>query len=122
MGIKVDHRSMERFPMKLRAKLFSVEEQSALPECETNDVSAGGAFLNLPEAPLEEGSPVQIELILPFHELEKMEGKRVHIQLSGEVVRRVKNGVAVKFERDYMIRPLPASGVDALEGVRRRGG
>lgn len=59
--------------------------------------------------PLAVGDEVQIDLALALEKLEKIQGRQVHIKISGKVVRLEKEGVAVSFKEDYQIFPLEQS-------------
>ena len=101
-----DKRKMERFDLKLPAKVALAGHEDDPPqEMTTKDVSAGGAFIHT-EAPLPVGTEVRIELVLPLEELKKLEGKTAQIKVTGAVIRSNHRGMAVSFDHKFEIRPL----------------
>jgi hypothetical protein len=105
----LEGRRTERFELELPAELAAagLSESEAKIAAKTVDVSAGGAFF-LTKKSVSVGTPVEIELLLPLDKLKKIKGKRAQIKVSGIVVRSVKKGLAVCFDENYEILPLPA--------------
>lgn len=62
--------------------------------------------------PLAVGVEVRIDLELALEKLGKIQGKQVHIKISGRVVRIEEEGVAISFKEDYQIFPLEQSEVE----------
>lgn len=106
---ELESRRTERFALELTAELATAElsESEAKIIAKTVDVSAGGAFFRTKQA-VSVGTPVDIELVLSLDKLKKIKGKRAQIKVSGVVVRSVEQGLAVCFDEDYEILPLPA--------------
>lgn len=106
---ELENRRTERFELELPAKLAMAEfsNQKTKIDAKTVDVSAGGAFF-LTKKAVTVGTPVKIEMILPLDKLKKIKGKQALINVTGVVVRSVKKGLAVCFDEDYKIMPLPA--------------
>jgi hypothetical protein len=105
---RVDHRKTERFRLQVPAKVHKVppcEGEDCL-ELTTKDVCSGGAYFQT-DKPLPLGTGVKVELILPLAKIKKVKGKRVHVRVSGAVIRISEAGMAVCFEDDYEITPLP---------------
>jgi hypothetical protein len=48
-------------------------------------------------------------MILPLKSLKKIEGKQVHIRVSGAVIRTTEKGMAICFDDDCIISPSPAN-------------
>lgn len=68
-------------------------------------ISSDGTFIKS-DHPLPIGIKVKLDLILTLDELKKAKGKRTLIQVSGEVIRNEKHGMAVSFAEDYKISPV----------------
>jgi len=102
-----ERRRLERFSLKLPAKVSIVQNDSneAILELLTSDVCAGGAFFQTGQ-PLPPGTEVRIDLVLPLDELKKLEGKKALIRVSGAVVRTTSDGMAIAFNEHFDITPL----------------
>ncbi len=100
-------RKMERFPVQLPASIISaVEEHREAMNFLTRDACAGGVFIQT-DNPLPLGAEVKIELVLPLIEVKNFEGKGALLKVSGAVVRVTDTGMAIGFNEDYHIWPLP---------------
>jgi hypothetical protein len=103
-------RKMERFPVQLPASIFpAVEEHEEHREAMnflTRDACAGGVFIQT-DKPLPLGTEVKIELVLPLIELKNFGEKGALLKVSGAVVRVTETGMAIGFNEDYHIWPLP---------------
>ena len=99
-----------RFDLVAPAKLHLKGEPQKVLAAETRDISEKGVFLRL-EAPLPEGSEVDLEVLLSIDKLLQFFDTTQTIKLtaSGQVVRTEQMGVAVKFQRNYRIEPTTAS-------------
>ena len=73
----------------------------------TKNVCSSGAYI-VAEAPLNEGTPVQLELFLAVDRLLSIIGEhqKVKVRVKGEVVRAGDEGMAVRFNRGYKITTL----------------
>lgn len=103
-------RKMERFSLELPARISitgkaKVEEPESF-ECITSDISAGGAFFHTDKL-LPVGTEMHVDLVLPLDELKKIKGKRARIKVKGAVVRMGEKGMAICFDEEYKISPMP---------------
>lgn len=105
MGIK-RQRKMARFDLKLPATVsVGGSACTELLEFETQDISECGAFLRNGK-PLATETAVDIELVLPLDRLVETKGNKVKVRLSGVVVRSDAQGIAVRFDEDYVLKSL----------------
>jgi hypothetical protein len=107
-----DKRKLERFELKAPAKIIPMDpgrEKGPL-SLETRNICAGGAFFHTPHA-LPEGTKVDVEVVLPLDKLQilKDTSKRVHLKVTGRVLRSEPEGFAVRFDGDYRICQLGLS-------------
>ena len=102
-----ERRKLERFLLRLPAKVVSPCSGDEPCQVATRDVSANGAFL-LTELPMTEGSSVTVELELPVERFKQLleQGQDVTLRINGVVVRTETDGVAVRFQKKYEIIPL----------------
>jgi hypothetical protein len=101
-----DKRKMERFGLKLQARIFwkgKDKEQESI-ELMTSNVCAGGAFFKI-QNPLPIGTNVKIKTMLPLDKFKNVRFKRSYIHVSGSVIRTDHQGMAVCFDRKYKILP-----------------
>jgi hypothetical protein len=121
--VKEEKRGLERFDLEIPARIrksISKKEEGTI-DLLTSDISSGGAFFHTTK-PLEEGTDVKIDLILPISGLYKKldegsregEYKRAFIKISGKVLRAESRGMAIVFNEDYEIRPWH----EGIEGAR----
>lgn len=97
---------MTRFDLKLPVTVSVADSEVAeLLEFETQDISQGGAFLRNGK-PLATKTAVDIELVLPLDRLVEIKGNKVKVRLSGVVVRSDAEGIAVRFDEDYILKSL----------------
>ena len=100
-------RKVERFALELPSQIMAIEDSDQeILKLLTRDVSAGGAFFYT-DKPLPVGTEVKIDLVLPLSELKKLESSKALIKVSGEVIRSEEQGMAVCFNEDYQLSPLP---------------
>ncbi|MDD5724481.1 MAG: PilZ domain-containing protein [Syntrophales bacterium] len=102
-------RKLERFPLKLPARIFvdgEGGEEAACFDATTSDICAGGAFFYT-DTPLPVGTEMYVDLVLPLDELKKIEGRRANIKVRGAVIRTGKRGMAISFDKKYRISPIP---------------
>jgi c-di-GMP-binding flagellar brake protein YcgR len=101
-----EKRKMERFDLKLPAKLYwsRKDNEKASIELITRDISAGGAYLPT-DTPLPQGTEVKMNLILKFDRFHEFKRRQSHIDVSGFVIRTDHQGMAICFDREYKISP-----------------
>ncbi len=114
--VSVEKRALKRFELEVpaRIKVTSPEREGEPLDLLTSDISSGGAFFHTSQ-PLEEGTDVKVDLILPIKklmkEIEGAEGNFEHtyVKISGKVLRTESRGMAIIFDEDYEIRPWQGS-------------
>jgi len=101
-----DRRKLERFDLKVPAKIEVVDQDQGREELNlmTKDICAGGAFFNTPD-PLPKGTQVKIDLILDG-KLRSLVGRQAHVKVTGMVLRSESIGMAIGFDEDYKIISL----------------
>ena len=102
-----EKRKVERFLLELPGQISVVEDKDQrILDLLTRDVCAGGAFFYT-DQPLPVGTEVKVDLVLLIERLKKLSGSKALLKISGKVIRHEGNGMAVCFEEDYDISPLP---------------
>ena len=107
----IEKRRLERFSLKLPARLFVVDENQDKETIDlvTSDICSGGAFVETHQR-LPVGTEVKIDLILPLDELkkelEKLKGRKTLIKVSGAVIRSNERGLAICFDERFRILPI----------------
>jgi hypothetical protein len=108
MTIMEEKRKLERFDLKLPARIEPVREteEREILTLMTSDICAGGAFFHTND-PLPEGTEVRIDLVLPLKKLKELaeDYDHAYIKVTGKVLRRETGGMAICFNRGYQIRP-----------------
>ena len=103
-----EKRSLERYCLTVPVKIELMDNPDT-PRLEafTKDVSSGGTFLTL-EKELEVGQKVRLKLFLSINKLQEFfeMDNQVRIDVSGEVIRKEKNGVGIQFDKKYTILPI----------------
>jgi len=103
-----EKRRLERFDLKIPAKIQSAtsDQEKRLLSLLTTNISSGGAFFHTTQ-PLCEGTQVKIDLVLPLERLKQLKDdcKQAYIRVTGRVVRSESEGMAILFDKDYLIRP-----------------
>ena len=103
-----EKRRLERFDLKIPAKIQSTtsDQEEKMLDLLTTNISSGGAFFHTTQ-PLREGSQVKIDLVLPLERLKQLKDdcKHAYIKVTGRVVRSESEGMAILFDKDYLIRP-----------------
>lgn len=116
-----DNRMLERFVLDLPTRILPGREApvEGVFDLRTCNVCAGGAFFDT-AAPLPEGTPVRIEMMLPVERFDLVAAlcDEVRVVLNGRVLRREANGMAVQFDRGYRFHRIPAAeGATGTKGV-----
>ena len=99
---------MERFDLELEAfvSLPGETDRTERGNLVTRDVSRSGVFL-VTDAPLPVGSKVNVDMILTLGGRKKQNAQQAWIKASGKVLRADKQGMAVGFDDQSRILPLP---------------
>ena len=105
----MDRRKHKRYESDLIVNV-TIEDKKRYPlrfVSRTKNVCSEGAYI-VAEAPLDEGTPVQLELFFAIDRLLSIIGERqkVKVRVKGEVVRTGDGGMAVRFNRGYKITTL----------------
>ena len=105
-----DRRQLQRFPLRAPAIVrTAVQDSESVVELYTRDICSGGAFLQT-DHPLPEGINVEITLFLLISALRHVQGRpgKVKITTVGTVVRSEEAGMAVAFDSEYQMVPVPS--------------
>jgi Tfp pilus assembly protein PilZ len=102
-----EKRSMERFSLELktRVSLRNKDRDRKWISVLTSNICAGGTFLRTRQ-PFPVGARVNVEVVLPLRE-KKSWLKNSLIKISGMVIRSEEAGMALRFDDEYQILPLP---------------
>lgn len=118
----LEQRLQERFSLHLPVRV-SIDTESGTEvqfETFTANVSSGGAFISTTD-PLPIACKIYLEFYIAFRDLKKLrfilsleslrqfEGKPVWVKATGVVIRHETDGMAVIFDDDYQLSPLPIS-------------
>ena len=104
----IEKRAVERFDLQLEA-FVSVPGTVSQNEAEnliTRDISMCGAFL-VTDSPLPVGSKVCVDMILTLEGRTKQGAQKAWIKASGKILRTDNEGMAVGFDNQSRILPLP---------------
>jgi hypothetical protein len=112
-NLEKDKRDLERFSLEIQARIKALDSRKDEQgiDIKTSNISSGGAFFHTPE-PLTEGSDVMVELILPIEKLIKYldnlerDYRKTLIELKGRVLRSEPEGMVIRFDKGYKIKPL----------------
>ena len=104
--MECEDRKMVRFSLDL-AGLLSINGRSKEGKwkLQTVDICAGGALFQT-TAPVPLGTEISVDLILPLDRIKELKSKKALIEVSGKVIRKEKNGMAVCFNDGYKISPI----------------
>lgn len=92
----VERRKLERFDLRLPAKIQGLGLKKGVHNFLTKNVSAGGAFLETTKQ-LPENSRVSIDFVVPTGVL---------VKVTGDVLRSEPTGIAIRFDNEYQLTPL----------------
>lgn len=101
-----EKRKYERYDLQLPSNIYTqYKGQKNHIQSKTCNISSGGAFF-FTKTPLEEGTKVEVELLLPIKNIHPGNDYSVSIvKASGAVVRAELKGMAVCFDATYTIKP-----------------
>ncbi len=101
-----NRRRFSRFDIDVPAVIecVRVEGEKTVQVCWTVNLSAAGAFIRSSQ-PLPEGTPVKMDFVLQFADLETSTNPRGDLKLSasGHVLRSEPEGMAIRFSEDCEI-------------------
>lgn len=104
-----ERRREQRFDLRLLARLETLSDppdrSPVILNLFTKNISSCGAFFPS-ERPLEDGTRVQIDLVLSPEKPIISKVKRAMIKVTGTVLRKGPEGMAVDFEEGYKLVPL----------------
>ena len=95
---------MERYNLKLPAKVRPCSAPARALNLSTANICAGGAYFPCPE-PLEEKTRVCVHLLIPGKGRQGDPGG-AKVRLQGTVVRADGQGMAIRFDGRFRMRPL----------------
>lgn len=103
-----ERRKLERFSLQIPATIEVIDQgqRKAKVEVVTSNICAGGAYFQTTN-PLPKGTQIKIDLLLTLQKLKelKVEYDQAYIKVTGTVLRTESQGMAVRFDEDYEIRP-----------------
>ena len=105
-----DRRQLQRFSLRAPAIVrAAVQDRESVVELYTRDICSGGAFLQTAD-PLPVGIYVDITLFLMISAVRNLQGQpgKVKITTVGTVVRSEEAGMAVAFDSEYQMVPVPS--------------
>ena len=104
-------RNMERFDLNVEATVVEKRAASRLSSIRlrTKNICAGGAFL-LTDTPFPIGTKLDIGIRLAFLIGDRAHGRESDVFLTGAVVRTDTAGMAIKFDKKYLISQVPSPG------------
>ena len=102
-----EKRKMERFNLGMlsQIRIMNGDPFTSPLELVTKNVCAGGAYFNT-ENPLPVGAKLSLFMTLQVSENKKTSDKLMSIEIKGTVIRREKDGMAIRFDNGYRILPL----------------
>lgn len=97
-----DSRQMQRFSIAMPAQISVKSDSPTKPSLDlfSRDVCSGGAFF-VTEHPLDVGTKLMITMTIQPQHFTPSKGKQVQVNISGEVLRKEIDGMAVRFDRSY---------------------
>lgn len=97
-------RRMERFSVGLRSAIsVRADGETRRIRLRTDNICEGGAYFRT-ASPLSPGTEVGLEIMTDHPS--RPEGRKVRVRMSGSVIRRDSEGMAVAFDRSYQISPV----------------
>ena len=104
----IEKRKVERFDLELEAfvSIPGEADRTDRRNLVTRDVSMSGVYL-VTDAPLPVGSKVNVDMILTLGGRKKQNAQQAWIKASGKVLRTDNQGMAVSFDDQSRILPLP---------------
>jgi hypothetical protein len=101
-----DRRKMDRFDLKLPAKLFwtGKNKEQKSTELITSNVCAGGTYFKT-NSPLPKGTQIKMNLALQLDRLHELGSRPSIVDVSGYVIRTDHQGMAICFDKKYRILP-----------------
>ena len=104
----IEKRKVERFDLELEAfvSIPGEADRTDKGNLVTRDVSMNGVYL-VTDAPLPVGSKVNVDMILTLGGRKKQNAQQAWIKASGKVLRTDNQGMAVSFDDQSRILPLP---------------
>jgi hypothetical protein len=92
----LERRKLERFDLRLPAKIERLSLIKGMHNLLTRNISSGGAFLETTKH-LPENSRINVDLVVPTGVL---------LKITGAVLRSEPSGIAVRFDNEYQLTPL----------------
>jgi len=106
-----EKRVLERFDLRIPTQIRILNEEGDFKEGVVNlfteNICSGGAFFDKTNSNgLSEGTKVMMDMTLQSNKPKKSAMKPACIRVSGSVSRSSDQGLAIRFDEDYEIRPL----------------
>jgi hypothetical protein len=104
----IEKRKVERFDLELEAfvSIPGDTDPAEMGSLVTRDVSMSGVYL-VTNTPLPVGSKVNVDMVLTLGGRKKQNSQQAWIKASGKVLRTDNQGMAVSFDDQSRILPLP---------------
>lgn len=104
----IEKRKVERFDLELEAfvSIPGEADRADKGNLMTRDVSMSGVYL-VTDAPLPVGSKVNVDMVLTLGGRKNQNSQQAWIKASGKVLRTDNQGMAVSFDDQSRILPLP---------------
>ena len=104
----IEKRKVERFDLELEAfvSIPGDTDPAEKGRLVTRDVSMSGVYL-VTDKPLPIGSKVNVDMVLTLGGRKKQNSQQAWIKASGKVLRTDNQGMAVSFDDQSRILPLP---------------
>jgi hypothetical protein len=97
-----EKRRMQRFPLALPTQIQLEQGNRPTLSLVSRDVCTGGGFY-LTDSPLPIGTRVKIKMFVKLGEPDRSDVGSSQISVSGTVIRRDRDGMAVCFDKRYRI-------------------
>jgi len=99
-----ERRRAERYDLQFPAKIYVQGRETPL-NLFTRDISSRGAFF-CTEYPLQTGVRVVLEIVIENETLKRLSGHESCVKITGYVIRKDSDGMAVVFDGHEEIMPL----------------
>lgn len=111
----IEMRRMKRFDLEIPAfmRVANGQEDESM-ELTTSDVCSGGALFHTRQS-MPVGTEVEVDLLLPVRQLDKIDTGKVILEIAGSVIRADEKSMAVRFGKKYKIIPFKSCGAVLLD-------
>jgi hypothetical protein len=105
----MDRRKMVRFNLQLPTGVSLLGELTGQKRVQllTKNICSDGAFFET-KKPFPLGTKLAMEILLDSKEVKKAEMGMAFVRVNGSVIRSQEKGMAICFDEDYQILPVPS--------------